>query len=292
MTAQIPIHPAASIFPLMSPQEFEKLKDSIAENGLREYLTLYQGELLDGRNRLRACNELGIEPSCEELLDEIDPWAYALDKKLRHTQLNVPQRSMSAARLPEAPEGRPSKNVEKFPGYTLDDASRLFGVSTKSIQQARRILKEGCTELIALCNAGKPVSKACLFIDACQDKRQQSKIAKGGWKAIQSYLKEAADSAPPARQNTKDLATLLPDTATEAEMASVERWLYCHSPKSPGERFFDVWYGADEKWRNTILHHILAERVATGAEAAVQIGRQILKAADGHQQTKTESTDA
>lgn len=55
-------HPAATIFPLMNAERFGSLVDSIRHNGLLNDIVLFDGKILDGRNRYRACVETGVEP--------------------------------------------------------------------------------------------------------------------------------------------------------------------------------------------------------------------------------------
>lgn len=62
MSDVIPSHPAADIWPLMTGDRFEELKVDIAARGLRVPVVLCDGMVLDGRNRYRACLELGIDP--------------------------------------------------------------------------------------------------------------------------------------------------------------------------------------------------------------------------------------
>jgi ParB-like chromosome segregation protein Spo0J len=59
-------HPLADMFPLMEGAEFDKLVADIKANGLREKIDLYQGKILDGRNRYRAVQRLGIDPSKDD----------------------------------------------------------------------------------------------------------------------------------------------------------------------------------------------------------------------------------
>lgn len=67
------IHPAANVFPMMEDKRFAELKEDIKQNGLREPITLCDGMVLDGRNRYKACEELGIEPSTRNYSG--NPWS-------------------------------------------------------------------------------------------------------------------------------------------------------------------------------------------------------------------------
>jgi ParB-like chromosome segregation protein Spo0J len=52
------IHPAASVFPLLEGDRFQSLVDSIAEHGVQNPIVSHKGQVLDGRNRLRAVMKL------------------------------------------------------------------------------------------------------------------------------------------------------------------------------------------------------------------------------------------
>lgn len=59
-------HPYADAFPMASEEELEELAESIAAVGLIHPIVLTpKGEVLDGRNRLAACEKAGVEPAFE-----------------------------------------------------------------------------------------------------------------------------------------------------------------------------------------------------------------------------------
>jgi ParB-like chromosome segregation protein Spo0J len=64
--AEMPFHPVADLFPLMTDDEYEKLKADIKANGLLVVIWAFKGMIIDGRNRYRACLELSIEPRFQE----------------------------------------------------------------------------------------------------------------------------------------------------------------------------------------------------------------------------------
>lgn len=79
-------HEASELFPMMGKTEFEELKTDIQMNGLLLPITLADGKILDGRNRFKACSDLGIDPKFERLSDDIDPFCYvwSLNAERRH----------------------------------------------------------------------------------------------------------------------------------------------------------------------------------------------------------------
>ena len=57
-------YPLANVLPLLEGAEFDRLCEDIAENGLGNPVMLYQGKILDGRNRSRAHGKLEMGPTC------------------------------------------------------------------------------------------------------------------------------------------------------------------------------------------------------------------------------------
>lgn len=90
----LPVHPAADLFPMMDAEALQGLADDIREHGQREPVILFDGAVLDGRNRLRACELAGVEPRFVTRTDaEVgDPVKFVLS-------LNEKRRHMSPAQL-------------------------------------------------------------------------------------------------------------------------------------------------------------------------------------------------
>src|SRR6185369_2687431 len=66
MTKSLDPHPLSEMFPPISPEDFDKLVADIKANGLHQPIVRYQGKILDGNNRYRACSQAGIEPRFED----------------------------------------------------------------------------------------------------------------------------------------------------------------------------------------------------------------------------------
>lgn len=59
-------HPIAGIFPLLDEDKIASLAADIKANGLKSPIILFEGKILDGRNRATACNLAGVTPRYEE----------------------------------------------------------------------------------------------------------------------------------------------------------------------------------------------------------------------------------
>jgi hypothetical protein len=56
------VHPVCAKFPVMNRNELADLAADIRRNGLVHDIITHQGQIVDGRHRLKACLEAGVEP--------------------------------------------------------------------------------------------------------------------------------------------------------------------------------------------------------------------------------------
>ena len=98
--ANLPIHPYADLLPLMSEAEYRGLRDAIALDGQQVPAQVYMGQLLDGRNRRRACQELGIPLKVEQFAGtDQTALVYVLSVNQHRRELSKSQRAAVAVQL-------------------------------------------------------------------------------------------------------------------------------------------------------------------------------------------------
>lgn len=152
------LHPACEATAEMDSATFESLKADIESHGLIQPILRHKGKVLDGRHRLRACTELGVDP---EFIDDDelrehggDPWAAVYSGTL-HKNWTDDQRKMFAAawqRANKNPGGKGTKNrsgevVGNPANNSRDEAAAKFSVSSRGVGQAATVLDHGCHQL-------------------------------------------------------------------------------------------------------------------------------------------------
>jgi len=147
-------HEYANFFPVMTDAEYSGLLQNIRDNGLLEPIVIYNGKILDGRNRYRACIELGIELRFEYCDEIIDPLQYVLSKNLHRRHLNESQRAMIAARLETTKQGRQGKDANLHV-ISRPEAAKMLNVSSRNVATAKQVLEIAPPEVIAEIEAGK-----------------------------------------------------------------------------------------------------------------------------------------
>jgi hypothetical protein len=146
------IHPAAEMFPLMSPDELRALGEDIKKNGLRSPPAItaskekgkpWRYHLLDGRNRLDAMEAVGIPFSLTldgggcylngaDVVQDIanvidgDPYAYVVSANIHRRHLTIEQRQNLLIEI-----------IARAPKKSDRQIGKEVGVDHKTIASAR-----------------------------------------------------------------------------------------------------------------------------------------------------------
>lgn len=199
-------HPAADVFPLLEGAEFDALCADIRENGLlHPIVRMVQGDevtILDGRNRLRACLQAGVEPKWQDY-SGADPAGYVISENLHRRHLDESQRALAAARLARLKHGgrpgrgRASKDqAANLPSLTQKEAASRFNVSERSIRSAGNLLDKvqagkAAPEVLELIEQGKvAVSAASPLAKQSLDEQRAVILELRRGKSLPTVLRE------------------------------------------------------------------------------------------------------
>jgi hypothetical protein len=179
----------------------DELVEDLGKNGLRQSIVVYEGAMLDGRNRNRGCEKANVEPHFVEYTGD-DPLGFVIAANLLRRHLNAGQRAQIAAKLldtaaTEAPpedssnsnssedETPASKTVwlsvkEETPApktvkITIQEVADQMRISRTSVATAAAI-KQASPEIAAQVAAGKlSLNKAAKMAGASKGYRKGSK---------------------------------------------------------------------------------------------------------------------
>lgn len=212
-------HPIADIWPMMDQAQLQDLADDIKKNGQLQFIWLYEGMILDGRNRYAACQLAGIQPKTKDYTgDEPTAFAVSLNDKRRHMnkgslaavavellpffeadakkrQVRKPAPVFVKEKIPEQIDGETKDQktvVEKIPQQNSksmfddgrqarDDAAKAVGVNERYIQDAKKI-KQEAPEVFEKLKAGK--------ISVQDAKREVAKIPVDDWRKDERVRQE------------------------------------------------------------------------------------------------------
>jgi hypothetical protein len=139
----VKIHPAADLFPMMSEEELQELAADIKENGLIHPIILDdEGQLIDGRNRHKACRIAEVEPRFERLNGR-DPLAFIVSANINRRNLTKGQRAMAHAMIYPEPEkgGRGKKSAVLNSAETAGFSSRRLNVARSVLRHSQDLAK-------------------------------------------------------------------------------------------------------------------------------------------------------
>lgn len=170
-------HPLADVFPLIEGAEFDALVADVAKQGLLEAIVTLDGNILDGRNRYRACVAAGVEPHFE-VFEGADPVAFVVSKNVARRHLDESQRAIAAAKIANIQHGG-DRSKRPIGHLKQQEASDLLNVGDRSIRRAREVLNEGTPELVKAVEAGRVSVSAAADVATLPKVEQTEIVAKG-----------------------------------------------------------------------------------------------------------------
>lgn len=196
-------HKYAEMFDLIEGSEFDDLVADIKEHGQREPITLYKGDVLDGRNRFLACRKAGVKPKTRNFRgSDADALEFAFSVNFRRRNQTAPQRAISAAKYATLRKGDNQHTARAVPSQSK--VAEMAGVSTDSIQRAQKVLDSGSKALNDAVRSGEvPLKKAASVVDLPKSEQ------------LAAATKKPADDVPPEKWE--------PDADDEALEAQFEK---------------------------------------------------------------------
>jgi hypothetical protein len=206
--ANLPYHPLAELFPLISGAEYEAFKADILKAGLREQMTICKDQgvvyLLEGRNRHRALKDNRHKFTAKDFVEYTgsDAVGFVVSRNIHRRHLNESQRAIIAARLITTKLG---VNQHSSKGLTTADAAKLMVVSEATVKAAKKVFEKAADDVQDAVKRGKlrlgavttdvlkkPKAEQMKEIDRLKVEAEKEKAEK---KAAEKAAKEAAKTA-------------------------------------------------------------------------------------------------
>lgn len=240
-TTKLTVHRAANMMPALTNEELNALVEDIQRNGQLTPIIVHDNQIIDGRHRYWACNQLGITPKTTPWTGPTDPAAIieaviSLNVQRRH--LTTSQRAALAANaLPFFEEqaaqrmraGRaglksfspdadfvsqtnpPADTPTNTPGASRDHVAKLFAVSGRYVQYAKNIREHDRDDSLF----NQILTGKLTIIEAARMIKQHQ---------------QPADCANPPSQPTVAHTTTSTDTSPQPLVASLPSQLHTTDP--------------------------------------------------------------
>ena len=219
-----PVHPACGLLPMMSQDALVELAADIAAHGQRQPIHIYEGRLLDGRNRLQACQIAGVEPQLSQWKGD-DPVRWVLSLNFHRRHLSDPQKSVVGARAEAllmersdaeradaestaaevvAPEPVPTQRESAK--AARQTAATLMNVSPRAIARGRKLIDEAVPELVRAVEQGQVSLVQASRVAELDRDRQEEIVAQGpaAMVGVAKQMQQARAAKNPSLTRLKD----------------------------------------------------------------------------------------
>lgn len=212
-------HPLSSAFPAMQDNEYQSLVDSIAEIGVQNPITIFEGMVIDGWHRYTAANQAGM--ACPTVdLGDVDPRDFVLaqNKARRHItqgQLGLATTACYAWRPAGNPTFAQSGTGDPI-AKTNAELAAIAGIGIRSIKQAKAVQKTATPEIqeaVKRGDIGLPKAAAIAKLPASE---QAAALAKPLSKPAKVEVEDSAYTGP------SDSEILEAQNGVDAEMLALQ----------------------------------------------------------------------
>ena len=196
-------HPLSAAFPAMAEDDYQSLRDSIAEIGVQNPITLYEGMVIDGWHRYRAANELCMDCPAVELGD-VDPRYFVLAQNKARRHVTQAQLAMATTAVYAwQPVGNPSYKSTAYQlgtecpiTKTAAELAAISGVGERTIKQAKVVQTKATPEVVEAVKRGEiGLPKAAKIANLPKDE-QVAAIRKPAPKPAQPQPEDVPVNAP------------------------------------------------------------------------------------------------
>jgi len=186
---------------------------------VREPIWLYEGKILDGRNRYRAATAMRVEFETSEYAGD-NPVAFVVSLNLHRRHLNESQRGMVAAKLETLKHGdnQHTTGDANLHVLTRSDAADMLNVSPRTVAAASKVQAEAPTEVIHAVEAGTVSINLATQFQALPDDVKQGAIT-----AIAEQSEPVKEVMREAVKNHRAIGTGENEWYTPAEYADMAR---------------------------------------------------------------------
>ena len=146
------VHKLAEIFPEADPDDFDSMVESVRALGrIRQSIVVYENQILDGRQRLKACKVAGVAPKFRRFEGtEEEAAMLVLDLNLNRRHLSTSQKAAVSARI------LGGKDVpECISALTAEKLAKKAKISRRTVFHAKKVYDHGTLEEIAAMESGE-----------------------------------------------------------------------------------------------------------------------------------------
>ena len=194
---RLAFHDIANSWPLHDAKEHASLVGAIKRDGLQSPIVLFEGKILDGRNRYNACLEAGVKIKTVKLPDDKCPyrWVENANDWRRHQgqQARKEARAILAAKESTAKSGNqpaPTSSNEEVETKTRQQAAKDHDVDLSSLDRAKVVVAKGHESVEKAVTSGTlPLNTAAELVKVVPDKEKQAELVSQGRAAVKEEVK-------------------------------------------------------------------------------------------------------